>query len=179
MIGGADAHKYLGRKLSGDLRNRGQCNLDHRVACAWMKFHNRSSTFLNRRVPLKLRLKLFDSVVSPAALYSLSATPLTAKQCEKLVCTQRKMMRRIVGWIRLDDESWETTGSRMKARLQAALAEQPIKPWSEARLHRRHLLLKKLGSSECNPLLQAVFKWSLEPAGTSRRRGRPRQRWHQ
>ena len=31
-------HKYLGRKWSGDLRIRGQCNLEHRLSLSWFKF---------------------------------------------------------------------------------------------------------------------------------------------
>ena len=71
-------HKYLGKAFCGNLRNRGQCNLSHRMQCAWWKFHELRTTLENKNIPLKLRLKLFDAVVSPTILYSLSTTPLTS-----------------------------------------------------------------------------------------------------
>ena len=51
----------------------------------------------------------------------------------KMDVTQRRMLRKIVGWIRFDDEDWEVTGRRMKARLEAGLRQYPIKTWSERR----------------------------------------------
>ena len=106
------SHKYLGRMFSGDLRKRGQCNLEHRLSCAWMKFHHLAATLVNRNIPVRLRLRLFDTVVTPVALYSLSTTPLTATQLEKHDVTQRKMLRKIVGWVRSTDETWAETGHR-------------------------------------------------------------------
>ena len=86
------SHKYLGRCFSGDLRMRGQNNLQH--SSAWFKFHEYSGTLLNRNLPIALRLRLFDTVITPAALDSLSATPLTSRHLTQLDATQRKMMRK-------------------------------------------------------------------------------------
>ena len=128
--------KALGRRWPGDLTLRGQCNLEHRISLSWMKFQNLSQVLTNQNVPVHLRLRLFDSIVSPTLMYSLATSPLTSGQLERLDATQRRMLRRIVGWVRLEDEAWERTGSRMKQRLQAALNKCPVKPWSEAR--RKH-----------------------------------------
>ncbi len=84
------------------------------------------SEFIEQKGAVKLRLRLFDTVVTPTAIYSLSTTPLTTIQLAKLDAVQRKMLRRIIGWIRFDDEEWETTGQRMKARLDAALHLCPM-----------------------------------------------------
>ena len=126
-------HKYLGKVLSGDLRARGQANLEHRISLSRGKFHTLHAVLTNQKVPVHLRLRLFDSVVSPTALYSLSSTPLTGSQLNRLDATQCRMMRTIVGWVRYDEESWETTGRRMKNRLAAALASNPARTWSEVR----------------------------------------------
>jgi len=85
-------HKYLGRQWSGDLRVRGQCNLEHRLSLSWFKFHNLHKVLTNQKVPVHLRLKLFDSVVSPTAVYSLGTTPLTSAQLERLDATQQRML---------------------------------------------------------------------------------------
>ena len=40
------------------------------------------------------------------------------------------MLRKIVGWVRIGDESWETTMRRMKARVHRALVQRPTMPWT-------------------------------------------------
>ena len=94
------------------------------------------------------RLKLFDSVITPTVLYSLSTTPLTEAQLRKLDATQRKMLRRIVGWSRDDDESSEETGRRMKRLLEAGLKSYPIKDWSISRAARRESVMRKASDSD-------------------------------
>ena len=95
-----ETHKYLGRVLTGNPRQRGRGNLLHRISVAWMKFNIHRQTLLNKKIPVDLRLKMFNAIVPPAALYSLSSTPLTTACLEKLHATQRKMLRSIVGWPR-------------------------------------------------------------------------------
>ena len=68
VLRSGDQHKYLGAALPGDLRKRGGTILAHRLHCAWSKFHMFKHALTNRHVDKKLRLKLFDSVVSPFAL---------------------------------------------------------------------------------------------------------------
>ena len=119
-------HKYLGRLFSGDLTKRGETNLCHRLQCGWMKYSQLRQTLQNKNIPIRLRFKLFDATVTPTVLYSLSSTPLTSGQVGRLDACQRKMMRKIVGWTRLNDEDWSVTGSRMKAKLEAAMQLHPV-----------------------------------------------------
>ena len=167
-------HKYLGRLLSGDLRVRGKCNLEHRSKCAWLKYHHIGSTLQNRNISIKLRLRLFDAVVTPSVLYSLATTPSTQSQLGKLDALQRKMSRRIVGWVRFDEESWQTTGHRMKQRLEAALAQHPITDWSVRRNDLRGSLTQQLENESLSRLCSLSHSWR---PGRARRRGRPLQRW--
>ena len=127
----------------------------------------------NRNIAVSLRFRLFDAVVSPCALYSLSTTPLTVQQLGKLDVVQRTMLRRVVGWVRVDGESWEITGSRMKRRLEAALTQHPIKDWSSKRNEHRDVLKHKVISGSLSVLCSLSFRWRP----TVRRRGRPHQRW--
>ena len=123
-------HKYLGRHLSGALSERGPTEIKHRLQAGWYKFHQYRWQLTNPNVSVKLRLKLFDSVVSPCVLFGLGALPIHQQCQEKVDITQRKMLRRIVGWRRIPEEEWSVTMSRMKMRVNAALDQWPIKPWS-------------------------------------------------
>ena len=131
-----------------------------------------------------MRLRLFQVIVTPTVLYSLSSSPLTKGEAEKLDAAQRKMLRKIVGWVRFDEETWETTGHRMKARLEAALERYPLKSWSSLRAEQRDALVEK-ARNQTSTLLALSFYW--DPVATSaensvgkrphRARAHPRQRW--
>ena len=91
-------HKYLGKKLPGDLsRTRANVDVKHRTHIAWRKFNQHRETLLNRHVSLKLRLKFFDSIISPAILFGLATAPLSAAQLFQLDIVRRRMLRSIVG----------------------------------------------------------------------------------
>ena len=168
------SHKYLGRMFSGSLESRSQRNLDHRTSCAWLKFHEQRATLVNKHIPIHLRLKLFVSVVTPSALYSLSSTPLTATQLGKLGATQRRMIRKMIGWRRVAEEDWAETGHRMKERLAASMARCPVQACSVTRNHQRQRLMTRLDTGIAPQLTILSQEW-VPP--TTRPRARPRQRW--
>ena len=70
----------MGKILTGDLALRTNVEFDHRLHAAWANFHQYEHIILNKRVSLKLRLKLFDLVVSPTAVFGLAVLPLTNTQ---------------------------------------------------------------------------------------------------
>ena len=100
VIADGTCHKYLGRYLPGNLYNRGEVECQHRFQAAWFNFHKHQKVLLNRHVPMKLRLKLFDAIVSPCALFGMSVLPVYQKMMDKFDITRRKMLRKMVGWVR-------------------------------------------------------------------------------
>ena len=80
--------------------------MKHRIHIAWMKFNQHRETLLNRHVSLKLRLKFFDSIISPAILFGLTTVPLSAAQLSKLDIVRRRMLRSIVGWVPVVNGDW-------------------------------------------------------------------------
>ena len=84
----------------------------------------------NSNVSIKSRLKLFDSVISPCILFGLGALPIHQHFQDQVDITQRKMLRKIIGWRRVPDEPWDITMRRMKLRMSSALDQWYIKPWS-------------------------------------------------
>ena len=106
VLHGEQIHKYLGKKLPGDLRKRAMVDIQHRSQIAWMKFNEHKDTLLNRHVSLRLRLKLFDSVMTPTIVFGLTTCPLTSNQLQKLEVVRNRMLRSIVGWAPLVDNDW-------------------------------------------------------------------------
>ena len=64
-------HKNLGGHLDGNLSQRHITELNHSVHVAGEKFHLHRTMFTNKHVSIKLRLKLFDAIVTPTVIHGL------------------------------------------------------------------------------------------------------------
>ena len=78
---------YLGRLLS--LTDPHEIELQHRIKKAWAKFAVYREELTNKSVPLKLRMRLFNAVVTPTILYGCCSWVVTASKEKKLQATQR------------------------------------------------------------------------------------------
>ena len=87
--------KYLGRQLGFDDYHADE--LDHRIAGAWRKFNMLRHELTSNTYPLQSRLKLFDGTITPSILYGCEAWTLTKQLTAKLTCTQRRMLRLVIG----------------------------------------------------------------------------------
>jgi len=94
VLGNNEAHRYLGRLLCGNLSDRAATEIKNRLQNSWYKFSQYSRTLTNRNISIKLRLKLFDSVITPSILFGLAALPVTQAHLDKVDATQRKMIRK-------------------------------------------------------------------------------------
>ena len=86
---------YLGQALN--LHDVHGTEIKHRIARAWAKFGIYYKELTDKSYPLKSRLKLFDSVVTPSALYCCGSWTMTEQRSSLIRSTQRKMLRKIVG----------------------------------------------------------------------------------
>ena len=143
-------HKYLGRYLAGESLFRGSIEINYRIKCAWYKFGQLENTLCNRHISICLRLKLFNAVVIPTILFGVAILPLSSASLETIEATQRKMLRKIIGWVRLLDEAWELIMRRMKDRVNRALEKYPIIQWKRriAKYLWKYVLRLKTTSNE-------------------------------
>ena len=116
--------------LCGNLLNRSPVEFSHRCQCAWTKFHCNHDVLVDKNISVKSRLKFFQSVISPTILFGLSQVAFTRLQLQKLDSIFRRMLRSIVGWVRLESDTWHETMSRMKVRVNRAPVVFPIEDWS-------------------------------------------------
>ena len=81
---------------------------------------------LNKEIDLKLRFKLFNAVVTPTAVYSLSTTALAQQHRDRITSVLRQMLRRIVGF---NNTSPGVLGRRWKAmQIESAARHVCISP---------------------------------------------------
>ena len=86
-----------------------------------MAFGKHIKVLLDHNISLQLRLKYFDTCVGPALLFGTAVLPMTRTQLQDLDRLQRKMLRRIVGWRRIEGEDCRDTMVRMNQRLSRAI----------------------------------------------------------
>ena len=65
------AHKDTFRYLSPMLQKDGNIDEDvrHRILAGWLKWRQTSGVLCDRRVPQKLKVKFYRTVIRPAMLY--------------------------------------------------------------------------------------------------------------
>ena len=164
------------------MRTRGKDAVDHRLACAWMKYRSLQHALEDKYVSIKLRLKLFESVVSSTLLYGLETAPLTQSLLNRIDVVQRVMLRRMIGWVCYNgDDSWEERGRRMAEKLRSCLLLYPVKTWSIIMNERKVKVVESIhelpfwskASINWNPY--DCVRYNLDVA--YRVRGRPCRRW--
>ena len=148
VIHAETVHKYLGRNLSGNFLARRSSEFAHRLQVAWSKFRKYKHLLLNKHVSLVLLPKLFNAVVSPAMLFGLAPLPLTKGCLQKLGVVQKRMLRSIVGWVRIHDAlSWPDIMAQMKRRLAIAKTLFPMEGWEDRLFRSKFRLAHRIGRS--------------------------------
>ena len=165
-------------------KTRIECEFRHRVNQVWASFHKYEKVLLNKHVSLQKRLQYFEMCVNPSVLFGLCTFPLSVARLQVLDRLQRRMLRRIVGWRRIDTEPWSCTMRRMNERLDMGHRLYPLKSWTEcyARALWRYVLHIIHGPISLWSRILCKFNWQATPDPSSRIRprrsvGRPRLRW--
>ena len=91
--------------------------LQHRFSCDWAKFRRYKDVFLQKRIAIAQNMKLFDAAVSPMGFFGCEKLSLAKSQLQKLDVLQRRTLRSLVGWFRLDGEPWSHAMRRMQHRV--------------------------------------------------------------
>ena len=86
--------KYLGRLVTCECPN--DVELANRMRKAWSAFASHKHELTSIYYPLKDRIKLFNSVVTPSMLYGNEVWPMTKDTEMKITRVQRRMLRQMV-----------------------------------------------------------------------------------
>ena len=143
----------FGQRLSLCYGNREDQEFAYRKQQAWAIFHKHKKIILNQNVSLKKRLKFFDACITPVVLFSLAVLPMLKSKIDALDVLQRKMLRRIVGWRRMPEESWRDTMVRMQTRMENATNLYAWEIWSKK-------YAKNLWNYGCHLAKSDERKWS-------------------
>ena len=92
--------KYLGSTV----QESGGCErkIKKRVQAGWNGWRKVSGVICNRRLPTRVKEKVYSSVVTPAMVYGLETVAVTKKQVEEMEVVEMKMLRFAMGVTRKD-----------------------------------------------------------------------------
>ena len=92
--------KYLGSTV----QESGSCEREvkKKVKAGWNGWRKVSGVICNRRLPARVKGKVYSSVVRPAIVYGLETVAVTKKQVEEMEVAEMKMLRFAMGLTRKD-----------------------------------------------------------------------------
>ena len=83
--------RYLGSIMQED----GEIDEDinHRIKVGWQKWKNASGILCDRRIPLRLKGRVYRMVVRPALLYGAECWPIKKSQVQRMKVAKMRMIR--------------------------------------------------------------------------------------
>ena len=104
--------KYLGSTV----QESGGCEREvkKRVQAGWNGWRRVSGVICDRRLPARVKGKVYSSMVRPAMVYGLETVAVTKKQVEEMEVAEMKMLRFAMGVTRKDKIRNENIRSTVK-----------------------------------------------------------------
>ena len=92
--------KYLGTSMEEEVGT--ETEITKRVGAGWRNWKKCSGVLCDRRIPVKLKGKVYKTVISPAMLYGAEMLATTKRQEKRIEVTEMRMLRWMCGVTRKD-----------------------------------------------------------------------------
>jgi hypothetical protein len=162
VVAKKDTFRYLGSMLQKD----GDIDKDvrHRISAGWLKWRQASGVLCDKKVPQRLKVKLYRTAIRPAMLYGAECWPTKKRHVQQLSVAEMCMLRWFCGHIRRDRVRNEEIRNRVGV---APIEEKLIQHW-----------LRWFGHVQRRPPEAPVRSEVLKRGDNVKRdRGRPRLNW--
>ena len=113
-----ESFKYLGVEITTDLTDT--ADIDTRLSRGRGIFTSLSKVFRSTALPVKLHVKLFQTLIVPTVLHGCECWTLSRTVCDKLNVFQSRCLRTILGVKWQDHVSNETVRSRCSVPMSLA-----------------------------------------------------------
>ena len=134
-----------------------------RVQAAWNGWRRVSEAICDRRLPARVKRKVYSSVVRPAMVYGLETVAVTKKQVEEMEVAEMKMLRFAMGVTRKDNTRNEYIRSTVKVeRLGMKMREGRLRWYGHVMRRDQEYVRRRMMEMELPE---------------KRRRGRPKRRF--
>ena len=153
--------RYLGSSIAED--GGEEVEVTRRIQAGWKNWRDVSGVLCDRRMPIKLKGKVYKTIVRPAMTYGLETVPLKKSSERKMEVAEMRMLRWMSGVTRKD----RIKNERIRGTVEVTSVSKKVQ---EARLRWfGHVVRGEEDSCERRTM-------EMEADGR-RRRGRPRMRW--
>ena len=176
VVAADSTEKYLGRALT--MVNQHDAELQNRLASAWAPFFKSKSALCNRRLLLKDRLRLFEAVVTPCALYSCGTWAMTTDMARSLRSARRRMLRWMMPTLRRQGEGWPEYITRATERVEDIATKNRVSDWVALQQVRKGKLAGQAASHTNGRWTSRILQWKPWFRCISHRDvGHPIRRW--
>jgi len=129
----------------------------------WRNFLKYKHILLITHASLVLSLKSFDSVVSPAMRFRPATLSLTKGCLQKLGVVQKRMLRSILGWVRIrNGVTWRDIMVRMNRKLAIANVLFPMEGWEDRLFRSKFRIAHRIARSPDAWLARPIFLKSFD-----------------
>ena len=170
-------HKWLGCMLSMPTVIKKRHDVDQHLQAASKAFFCHRATLCDRNVSIGKRLRYFDAVISPVAVFAAGHRTMYKTDLRKFDVLFRKLLRSVVGppagmdWTR----PWHEILHDWNGRANEFVALHGIKLWSERCVQQYWELAHEISSLEDQRWVKRLMQWQPDGPG---RGGRPAHLWH-
>eukprot|EP00959_Pyramimonas_sp_CCMP1952_P231723 4843207-Pyramimonas_sp.AAC.1 len=148
------------------------------MAAAWRAFANFKHMLCSRRHALASRFKLFDTVITPAALYGSSAWTVKEDARKRLLTAWRKMLRKIVQVPRRCQETWVEYVIRSARECEKYMQKFGRRDWAAVQKGRKSHFATAASNDTQATWSTRLPQWKpFFRTAAQRPLGRPRKRW--
>ena len=95
-----DHFKYLGSVIDKD--GTIERDVDLRVRAAWSSWRKLTGVLYDRKIPLRLKAKLYEAIIGPALTYGSECWAMKVTNKRKIATTEMRMLRGMLGVSRRD-----------------------------------------------------------------------------
>ena len=171
-----ESEKYLGRMLTTtDFHEK---ELENRLHCGWKAFFKFKTALTNKKVSMRERTALFESVVTPCVLYACCAWTLTASMEDRMRRCRRRMLRWMVGVGKKRDEAWPDYMRRATRTAEDLVERHGGNDWISLYRRRRWAFASKTAAKTDGRWTSRLLHWiPFFRCLPYRSVGRPHTRW--
>ena len=157
VIDAEAAERYLGRQLG--MTGYHNTELANRLNAGWKSFFKFKAVLCNRGIPIKSRLRLFESVVTPCVLYASGTWTLTVDGEMRLRTARRKMLRWMLRVGRRPEEEWVEFIRRATSRCEQLAGQHGVSEWFLLHRERKWKLAGRTASREDQRWSCRILNW--------------------
>ena len=154
--------KYLGSTI--DRGGGASKDVENRVTKAWSKWRELSGVICDKKIPTKLKLLVYQTVIRPTLLYGCETWPMSVKDEKRMATTEMRMVRWAMGVSLLEHR-----------RNEEILEEAKVEPIATVMRRRRLEWFGHIKRRHETENIRAVVEMKMEG---KRPRGRPKLRWY-